>query len=635
MADQESTKMTQFTAIGLAEKTTKDLAKSPKGDRLLEILQMAEVQSCDKDIGLLFYEISLSTLSEEKLKVIIPYIKDRRIKYYQLKFAIKYLEQGDDIAEFEKVSGVGITYTDQEIQDHAKAKAEESKESVKSSKQLYGSVMRDTIQKYPFTEGERIKKIVELVIQSEYLYLDQQIEEKKVHIKEKKACATLDIFTTEIDKSKYTPILLRDFDKKDGDLIVLTGWLSTVRSQKVSFVILRDGTGYIQCVIPGIFDITAESSVTLYGKVATPPPEKHAPYSGREIQTHRIEIIGMAAPDFHDKFSETSGPEVRFDQRHLVIRTEREATKQIIRSEILHCFRDHYRAGGYREIIPPTLVQTQCEGGATLFSLDYYGEKAYLTQSSQLYLETVLPIMRSVYCIAQSYRAEKSKTRRHLSEFTHIEAERAFISFEDLLQAIETLVIDVSQRAMTAMGDSILKIHPDFRVPKGPFKRMTYYDAIKFCQEHDIKKKDATGADTSEGYEIGDDLPESAERAMLDILKEPIFLIKFPVHIKSFYMPKDPKDAYVTLSTDLLMPGVGEIVGGSMRISDYTELMEAYKREGLDADPYYWFTDQRKYGTCPHGGYGLGFDRFMTWILGEYSIKDVCLYPRYVGRCSP
>lgn len=271
------------------------------------------------------------------------------------------------------------------------------------------------------------------------------------------------------------------------------------------------------------------------------------------------------------------------------------------------------------------------EGGATLFKFDYYGEQAFLTQSSQLYLETVLPSMGDVYCIEKSFRAEKSLTRRHLSEYTHVEGELDFITFDDLLAHLEHVMCRVLEITMSdpVIARYISELNPDFKMPERPFKRMKYSDAIQWLVEHDIPNEDG------QPHKFGDDIAEAAERRMTDIINRPIFLTHFPVEIKAFYMQKDPEDPRVTESVDCLMPGVGEIIGGSMRMDDYDELMAAYKREGIPADPYYWYTDQRRYGTSPHGGYGLGLERFLAWLCKQHTVRDCCMYPRYMGRCRP
>jgi len=320
-----------------------------------------------------------------------------------------------------------------------------------------------------------------------------------------------------------------------------------------------------------------------------------------------------------------------FDQRHIVIRGEKTSNYLKLRSIALQCFREHFFANGYFEVTPPTLVQTQCEGGAELFSFDYFGEKAYLTQSSQLYLETCIPALGDVFCILPSYRAEKARTRRHLTEYTHLEAERPNITFEDLLNTIEDLVVDTYTRIMNRAGDLLKSVNPKAAVPKKPFRRVSYIEGIEFLKKHNIYKDE----EKKIFYEFGEDIPEMPERKMIDMIGEPVFFMRFPFEMKSFYMNKCADDRRLTESVDLLVPGVGEIVGGSMRIWDFDELLAAYKREKISPEPYYWFTDQRKYGSVPHGGYGLGVERFLVWLYNDDHIRNVCLYPRVTRRCQP
>lgn len=218
-----------------------------------------------------------------------------------------------------------------------------------------------------------------------------------------------------------------------------------------------------------------------------------------------------------------------------------------------------------------------------------------------------------------------------MAEFHHIEAECPFIDFDDLLTRIEALVCDVTDRFLEKGKHLVEILNPGLKPLKRPFKRMQYTDALAFCRENEIYKDE----ETKEHFAFGDDIPEAPERKMTDMIGEPILLCRFPASLKSFYMRKCPEDRTLTESVDLLMPGVGEIVGGSMRIDDEVELLEAYKRENMDPSRYYWFTEQRKYGTCPHGGYGLGLERFICFLLNISHIRDVCLYPRYKGRIEP
>uniref|UniRef100_A0A4W3HHR4 Aminoacyl-transfer RNA synthetases class-II family profile domain-containing protein n=1 Tax=Callorhinchus milii TaxID=7868 RepID=A0A4W3HHR4_CALMI len=400
-----------------------------------------------------------------------------------------------------------------------------------------------------------------------------------------------------LDPSLPEPKLvkIRDTEAHRGERVKIFGWIHRLRRQgkNLMFVILRDGTGFLQCVLSdelcqcyNALVLSTESSVALYGTLKIVPEGKMAP-GGHELICDYWELIGLAPPGGADNLlNEESDVDVQLNNRHMMLRGENMSKIFKVRSALIQCFRDHYFDRGYFEITPPTLVQTQVEGGSTLFKMNYFGEEAFLTQSSQLYLETCLPSLGDVFCIAQSYRAEQSRTRRHLAEYTHIEGECAFITYDDLLNRLEDLVCDVVDRILKSpFGDLVRELHPEFQPPKRPFRRMNYTDAITWLKEHDYKKEDGTF------YEFGE--------------------------------------------VDVLMPNVGEIVGGSMRIWDSDELLEGYKREGIDCTPYYWYTDQRKYGTCPHGGYGLGLERFLTWLLNRHHIRDVVLYPRFVQRCKP
>ena len=394
-----------------------------------------------------------------------------------------------------------------------------------------------------------------------------------------------------------------DYSEGRGSRVRITGRVHRFRTQKdVIFLVLQDGYGFLQCILTGdltktydALTLTQETSMEVWGEMWEVPPGQHAP-DDRELHVDYYEIIGKAAGDkdaITTRVQADGDPQSLLDNRHLVLRGEVSSSVMKVRAALLRAFRQTYESEitpSCLEVTPPCMVQTQVEGGATLFEFNYYGQKAYLTQSSQLYLETCLPSLGNVFCVAPSFRAEKSLTRRHLSEYTHIEAELDFITFDDLLVHLEIVMSKVIELALAdpKIKKLVYDLNPDFQVPERPFMRMRYSDAITWLREHDIPNEEG------KPHEFGDDIAEAAERKMTDIINRPIFLTHFPVAIKAFYMKKDPQDLRVTESVDCLMPGVGEIVGGSMRMDDYEELMAAYGREGIDPKPYYWYTDQRK-----------------------------------------
>ncbi|ODN78463.1 asparagine-tRNA ligase [Cryptococcus amylolentus CBS 6039] len=426
-----------------------------------------------------------------------------------------------------------------------------------------------------------------------------------------------------------------------GQRVRLQGWVHRFRPQKTNyFVVLRDGSGYLQCILTGdciktvdAIDLTSESTIEVVGQLEKVKEGQTAP-GGVELSVEYWKILGRA-PAGRDALESRLQPDtdasIRADLRHLELRGETASAVMRFRALLLRAFREAFNKRRITEVTPPCMVQTSVEGGSTLFAFDYYGAPAYLTQSSQLYLETVLPSLGDVYCIQESFRAEKSLTRRHLSEYTHLEAELVFIKFKDLLDHLEDMICGVVDTLLAdPVASEIIKtLNPDFVAPQRPFVRLDYRDAIKYLNEHGIKNEDG------EDHVIGDDIAEAAERKMTDQINKPIMLIHFPKALKSFYMKTLEGAPDFTESVDVLVPGVGEVVGGSMRIADLEELMAGYKREGIPHEPYYWFTDQRKYGTTEHGGYGLGVERLLAWILKRYTVRDCSLYPRFMGRATP
>jgi asparaginyl-tRNA synthetase len=405
-----------------------------------------------------------------------------------------------------------------------------------------------------------------------------------------------------LDDTDASKITLGDGKDVKGTRVRVFGRVHRERRQKeVMFVTLRDGYGYMQVIFTGklaktydALTLTRETSMEILGELREVPAGAHAP-NNRELHADYYKIhAGWKAAGGDDaitnRVSKDTEHATLLDLRHLTLRGETASKVLIVRDAVEFAFNQVYKELRLRKVSPPALVQTQVEGGATLFKFGYYNEEAYLTQSSQLYLETCLPSMGDVYCIEKSFRAEKSLTRRHLAEYTHIEAELDYVNFDDLLTHLEEVMCRVLE---VTMSDPLIKqyitdLNPEFAMPERPFKRMKYQDAIDWLVEHNIPNEDG------EPHKFGDDIAEAAERRMTDIINRPIFLTHFPTAIKAFYMLKDKEDPRVTESVDCLMPGVGEIVGGSMRMDNYDELMAAFAREQIDPAAYYWYTDQRK-----------------------------------------
>ena len=431
----------------------------------------------------------------------------------------------------------------------------------------------------------------------------------------------------------YTSI--KQLSTRIGDQVKLRGWLHHVRRQgKLNFLVIRDPTGYIQSIVKptsgeAAFDVaqklTRETAVIAEGVVKE---DKRAPYNGLELQITAIEpVISYALPELEHEIRPDSGVQVLLDKRHLVLRGEQASQIMRFRDLITRSFREFFFLQEFVEVTPSTIVQTQVEGGSTLFAFDYFEQEAFLTQSSQLYLETVLPSLGNVFCVLPSFRAEKSRTRRHLTEYTHIEAEMPWFDFEDLLEFMEDMIIHVYK---TAIDIPILKsFNEDVTLPEKPFERVSYDKALELLKEYEIK------GETGKYLEYGDDITEGPERMLVDKIGKPTFLTHFPVGMKPFYMKINKDNPEVMNAADLLLPNVGEIIGASQREDDYDALLGRMKEEGLDPTPYYWYLDQRKYGTVPHSGFGLGLERTIQALLDLDHIREACLYPRLINRATP
>ena len=677
--------------IGLDAKNASDLAKNEeKAACLLDFFDRFQVWDKTADLPkkrMSVYNLCMRVKASQVKEKILPFVIDSSLNSAtQLDEAIKYAnslssEADFDIEEFKDFCGVGVKVTAEEIKETVNRvvqKLVSENPKLLTVNRIVGEVRRaggaikwaDQMQ----VREEATLQLSSLSIApspSEVTKSDQQGQakattksaEKKVTSENASKMVSFD--TIEKEGSRRF-MQVKSVPKHEGKTIYLKGWVHRIRTQsKITFLVLRDGTSYVQVLLFGsdFSMIHRETSLAIHGtvfsekKAAGKSAEvkssmSHSSQLPYEIHVESFAIIGKSCGDIENLLTHDSAVDLLLDNRHIVIRGTRTSAVIKVRSALTTAFREHFRAKDVIEVTPPTLVQTQVEGGSTLFALEnYYGEKAFLTQSSQLYLETCITSIGDCFCIMPSYRAEKSKTRRHLSEFTHIEGEYANITFEDLLQKLEALVVDVLERTAREAGPLIAQCNPgildseypptDIRafqsfLPKGPFNRMTYSDAISFCVKNGIRNPE-----TGKGFVFGEDISDAPEREMVAKIGQPTFLIKFPASMKSFYMEKcgDAEnlslDDPLTESVDLLMPGIGEVIGGSMRMWRYDELMEAYTRNGLDPKSYYWYTDQRKYGGVPHGGFGLGLERLLVWLLGLDHVREACLFPRLMNRCTP
>ncbi len=431
----------------------------------------------------------------------------------------------------------------------------------------------------------------------------------------------------------YTSI--KQLSERIGEQVKIRGWLHHVRRQgKLNFLVIRDPSGYIQSIVKpssgeAAFEVaqklTRETAVIAEGIVKE---DKRAPYNGLELQISLIEpVIAYALPDLEHEIRPDSGVQVLLDKRHLVLRGEQASQIMRFRDLITRSFREFFFLREFVEVTPSTIVQTQVEGGSTLFSFDYFEQEAYLTQSSQLYLETVLPSLGNVFCVLPSFRAEKSRTRRHLTEYTHIEAEMPWFDFNDLLEFMENMIIHVYKTALDI--PTLQTFNENVVLPEKPFERVSYDKALELLREYEIK------GEAGKYLESGDDITEGPERSLVDRIGKPTFLTHFPVGMKPFYMKINKDNPEVMNAADLLLPNVGEIIGASQREDDHDILLGRMKEEGLDPTPYYWYLDQRKYGTVPHSGFGLGLERTVQALLNLEHIREACLYPRLINRATP
>lgn len=415
--------------------------------------------------------------------------------------------------------------------------------------------------------------------------------------------------------------------------ISIRGWVANKRSSGgIQFLEIRDGTGFVQATLKkgkvsdDLFKevdlMNAESVVEIKGEAK----EDRRATSGYEIVIDEIKILHKAAEDFPIS-KKDHGPEYLMDQRHFYLRDRRMFLITKIRAKILELARRWFNENEFTEVHVPLIVGAAVEGGSTLFKIDYFGSPAYLTQSWQLYGEAYINAVGKCYTLAPSFRAEKSRTRRHLTEYWHLEAEMPFCDVDGLMEHEESLVSYVCQGLAQEMPVELKELGrdpADLAKVKAPLPRVTYEEAIKILQKDGVK------------VEMGDDIGADEEKVLTQHYDTPFFLTHFPTAIKPFYHKPDPKNPKFTLSVDMLAPeGYGEIIGSGQRIDDYDELLKRIKKEKLDPKAYQWYLDMRKWGSVPHAGFGLGIERLVMWTCKLEHVRDAIAFPRFINRVTP
>jgi asparaginyl-tRNA synthetase len=417
-----------------------------------------------------------------------------------------------------------------------------------------------------------------------------------------------------------------------GRQVMIGCWLHNKRSSgKIQFLQLRDGTGFIQAVaVKAEIDAQAweaagslmqESSLYVTGTVR----EDARSQSGYELTVSGIEIIHLTQD--YPITPKEHGVDFLMDHRHLWIRSPRQRAILVIRAHISSVIQQFFNERGFHLVDPPILTPSSCEGTTNLFHTKYFDEDAYLTQSGQLYMEAAAMALGRVYSFGPTFRAEKSKTRRHLIEFWMIEPEMAFVDHEENLRVQEQFVSYVVQSVLKSCAKELQTLDRDvgkLAKVEAPFPRITYDEAITFLQ--------------SNGFEIqwGEDFGAPHETAIAESYEKPVFITHYPTELKAFYMKPDPNRPEVVLCADLIAPeGYGEMIGGSQRIDDPELLEQRFSEHELSTEAYQWYLDLRKYGTVPHSGFGLGLERTVAWICGLDHVRETIPFPRLLYRLYP
>jgi asparaginyl-tRNA synthetase len=425
---------------------------------------------------------------------------------------------------------------------------------------------------------------------------------------------------------------IRQLGEHDGGVVTLRGWVQTTRAHgKVAFVVIRDGTGIVQCVIvkkevpEAVWELlqtlTLEASVSITGSVRA---DARAP-GGYELSVQDLTLIGRS--DDYPIQPKEHGVDFLLDHRHLWLRSSQQRAIMRVRHEVEQALHDFFYERGFLRVDTPILTGAIGEGGSGLFEVDYFEEQAYLTQTGQLYGEAAAAAFGRIYVFGPTFRAEKSKTRRHLTEFWMCEPEMAWYDSADNMRLQEEFVSFLVQRALERCAEDLTLLERDVEPLKRvqpPFPRVDYSEAVKILQE--------------KGQEIqwGDDLGAPDETILGEMHDRPVFIMNYPKAAKAFYMKENPDDPRTVLCDDLIAPeGYGEIIGGSQREDDHDRLLARIREEGLPEDTYRWYLDLRKYGTFTHSGFGLGLERTVAWITGRPHIREMIAFPRMLNRLYP
>ena len=427
-------------------------------------------------------------------------------------------------------------------------------------------------------------------------------------------------------------ILIRNIRTPFEETVILKGWLHNIRiSGKIAFLILRDGTGFIQCVISknAVGDekfetytkISQESSIQVYGTIRE---DKRSPI-GFEMDVQSIEVLQMAE-DYPISLKE-HGVGFLSNIRHLWLRSPKQHALLVIRDLVALQIREFLHQEGFTCIDSPILTGSAAEGTTTLFELDYFGDKAFLSQTGQLYQEAAAMAFGRTYCFGPTFRAEKSKTRRHLTEFWMVEPEIAYCDFEQNMDIQERMVLYLIRQCLNNAEQELKTLERDLNQlakVKSPFPRVKYEEILQLLNKHD------------RGKQWGDDITGLDETIISNEFEQPVFITHFPVESKAFYMKADPADAKVVLAADLMAPeGYGEIIGGSQRIDSQVDLLAKMNTFGLNQENYQWYIDRRRFGSVPHSGFGMGLERFVGWMGGIEHIREAIPFPRTIEKIYP